>query len=130
MGILETNATGKNTAMKGSKEGRRNTQMENRDGKHGQTNRKIISIAKYAGETVQTGFVYFLNFLALISISLGILNMLPIPVLDGGQFCYCLLEMLNGKPLPPKLTEFGRLLGMIFLFLLMGLALYNDFLRF
>lgn len=88
-----------------------------------------ISIAKYAGQTALSGLTHFLSFLALISISLGVLNMLPIPMLDGGYFTYYLYELLTGKPVPIKAMVVGKILGIIFLCGLMLLALTNDILR-
>ena len=88
-----------------------------------------ISIAKFAGQTVSSGLNQFLGFMALISISLGILNMLPIPILDGGQFLYCVLELIKGSPLSAKFQEYGNIFGFVFLTVLMLLAIYNDISR-
>jgi regulator of sigma E protease len=88
-----------------------------------------ISIAKYAGRTAQSGLEYFLGFLALVSISLGVLNMLPIPVLDGGHFMFCLIELVRGKALSPRAMNIGTSLGFALLGSFMVLALYNDIAR-
>jgi regulator of sigma E protease len=88
-----------------------------------------ISIATYAGVTAVEGFTAFLGFLALISISLAVLNLLPIPILDGGQVVYQLAEAVKGKPLSERAQAFGQQLGIVFLLLLMTLAFYNDIAR-
>lgn len=88
-----------------------------------------ISIAKIAGRTVRSGVEYFLGFLAVISISLGVLNMLPIPVLDGGHFMYCIIELIRGKKLSTKALAVGQTFGFVVLSGIMLLALYNDLLR-
>lgn len=88
-----------------------------------------ISIAKFAGQSVVSGIEYFLGFLALVSVSLGVLNMLPIPVLDGGHFLYCCIELVRGKKLSRKAMEFGHTLGFVVLAMFMVLAFYNDILR-
>jgi regulator of sigma E protease len=72
---------------------------------------------------------HYLRFLALISISLGVLNLLPIPVLDGGHLMYYLAELIKGGPLSERVMEIGQQIGLTLLALLMGLALYNDILR-
>ena len=89
-----------------------------------------ISIARFAGESVESGLEYFLGFLALVSISLGILNLLPIPILDGGHFVYCLIELVQGKPVSAWMIEIGQYFGIVFIGGLMLMALYNDLLRF
>lgn len=89
-----------------------------------------ISIAQYAGQSLSIGFVYFLSFLAVISISLGVLNLLPIPMLDGGQLLYCFYELIMGKPLPEEAQIYGLWLGGFILFSIMLLAIYNDIMRF
>src|SRR5690606_38067314 len=88
-----------------------------------------ISIAKGAGQSWRSGFNYFVGFLAIISISLAVLNMLPIPVLDGGHLLYYFLEWVLGRPLPIQLQLLGYRLGMIVLFGLMLIAFYNDIAR-
>jgi regulator of sigma E protease len=86
-----------------------------------------ITIAKYAGQTANLGFQQFLNFMALISISLGVLNLLPIPILDGGHILYCIAEIIHGKPLSTSVQNAGFWLGGLVLFCFMFLAFYNDF---
>ena len=88
-----------------------------------------INIAQYAGLTANEGFNYYLGFLALVSISLAVLNLLPIPVLDGGQIMYQLIEMAKGGPLPMQAQVLGQKLGIAMLVLLMGFAFYNDIAR-
>ena len=85
-----------------------------------------ITIADYAGQSAQMGWVSFLLFLALISISLGVLNLLPIPLLDGGHLMYYIFEVFKGSPVSDKAIEVGQHLGMAVLFVLMAFALYND----
>ena len=87
-----------------------------------------VSIARYAGQSASLGLTQFLAFLAVLSISLGIINLLPIPVLDGGHLVYFAVEGLLGRPLPDKVMLLGQQLGIVFIVLLMGLAFYNDFL--
>ena len=88
-----------------------------------------IAIAQGAGDSAGYGFVYFLGFLALISINLGIINLLPLPILDGGHLLYYLIELLTGKPVPENIQEAGFKFGALALLLLMGIALFNDFSR-
>jgi regulator of sigma E protease len=85
-----------------------------------------ISIAAYAGVSALEGPAAFLDFLAIISISLGVLNLLPIPILDGGQIAYQLAEGVSGRPLPERVQVLGQQLGIVLLILLMSLAFYND----
>ncbi len=85
-----------------------------------------ITIADYAGQSAQMGWVSFFLFLALISISLGVLNLLPIPLLDGGHLMYYVFEIFKGSPVSEKAMEIGQHLGMALLFVLMAFALYND----
>ncbi len=85
-----------------------------------------ITIAVYAGSTVQIGIVYFLQFLAFLSISLGVINLLPIPMLDGGHLLYYVIEAIRRKPLSRKIQEMGLSIGIVILFSLMVLAFYND----
>ncbi|MDQ2695370.1 MAG: RIP metalloprotease RseP, partial [Pseudomonadota bacterium] len=85
-----------------------------------------ITIAQFAGQTASSGGVEFLAFLALVSISLGVLNLLPIPILDGGHLLYYLIELVKGSPLPEAAQNFGQRLGIVLLLMLMGLALFND----
>jgi regulator of sigma E protease len=88
-----------------------------------------VTIADFAGQTARLGADHYLRFLALISISLGVLNLLPIPVLDGGHLLYYFAELLKGGPLSERAMEIGQQIGMSLLFLLMVFALYNDFNR-
>ena len=88
-----------------------------------------IAIAQGAGNSAGYGFVYFLGFLALISINLGIINLLPLPVLDGGHLLYYFIELVTGRPVPDKVQEVGFKFGTIALLALMSIALFNDFSR-
>jgi regulator of sigma E protease len=88
-----------------------------------------LGIAEQAGDTAKSGLPDFAMFLALISLTLGFLNLLPVPILDGGQVVYQLVEWLKGSPLSERVQIFGQQLGIGVLVLLMGLALYNDILR-
>ncbi len=88
-----------------------------------------ITIADYAGQSAQIGWISYLVFLALISISLGVLNLLPIPLLDGGHLMYYMLEIAKGSPVSDKAIEIGQHVGMGVLLLLMAFALYNDITR-
>ena len=88
-----------------------------------------ISIASYAGITARAGGRPFLTFLALISISLGILNLVPIPILDGGQIVYQCAEAVRGRPLSERVQALGQQLGVAMLLVLMALAFYNDIAR-
>ena len=88
-----------------------------------------ISIAEYAGDSARGGLAAFLGFLVLISLSLGFLNLLPIPILDGGQIVYQLAEWAKGSPLSDRVQAFGQQLGIALLLLLMGVALFNDVAR-
>jgi regulator of sigma E protease len=88
-----------------------------------------LSIAEYAGESAEAGPGSFLEFLVLISLSLGFLNMLPIPILDGGQIVFQAVEWLKGSPLSERAQAFGQQVGIALLILLMGVALFNDIAR-
>ncbi len=88
-----------------------------------------IGIAQGAGNSASHGFVYFLGFLALISINLGIINLLPLPVLDGGHLLYYLIELFTGKAVPEKAQETGFKIGALALLMLMAIGLFNDFSR-
>ncbi len=88
-----------------------------------------VTIASYAGQSAHLGWQAFVGFLALISISLGVLNLLPIPVLDGGHLLYYVVEILKGSPVSDRAMEIGQRVGMLLLGLLMTCALYNDFNR-
>ncbi len=88
-----------------------------------------ITIAKVAGASAESGLESFLNFLAYLSISLGILNLLPIPVLDGGHLLYYLIEAIRGKPVSERAQVLGFKVGMTLMLMLMLTALYNDLAR-
>jgi regulator of sigma E protease len=88
-----------------------------------------LSIAEFAGESADAGVASFLSFLVLISLSLGFLNLLPIPILDGGQIVFQLVEWLKGSPLSERAQAFGQQVGIALLIVLMGVALYNDIAR-
>ena len=88
-----------------------------------------ISIAQGAGMSASSGLVYFLSFLALISVNLGIINLLPLPVLDGGHLLYYFIELLSGRPVPESVQEIGFKIGGFILLLLMSIAIVNDITR-
>jgi regulator of sigma E protease len=88
-----------------------------------------VTIADYAGQTARVGLAAFLSFLALVSISLAVLNLLPIPMLDGGHLLYYLIEILKGSPPAEWVVEWGQRAGVALLGLLTVLALYNDLIR-
>lgn len=88
-----------------------------------------ISIAQGAGNSANYGLVYFLGFLALISVNLGIINLLPLPVLDGGHLLYYFVEVITGKPVSEKVQEIGFRFGAALLLMLMSIVLFNDFAR-
>jgi regulator of sigma E protease len=88
-----------------------------------------ISIAQYAGQSASFGLASFLSFLAIVSISLGVLNLLPVPILDGGHLMYYLIELLKGSPVSEQTEILGQRIGIALLFALMSLALFNDFSR-
>jgi len=85
-----------------------------------------VTIADYAGQTAQLGLAHYLKFVALISISLGVLNLLPIPVLDGGHLLYYTVEIIKGGPIPERIMEVGQQIGLALLVMLMAFAFYND----
>lgn len=88
-----------------------------------------ISIAQTAGRSASIGAIYFLKFLAIVSISLGVLNLLPVPVLDGGHLLFFLIEGIKGSPLSDRAQMLGQKVGLMALLLLMGLAFYVDISR-
>ena len=88
-----------------------------------------LSIAEFAGESAHAGAASFLSLLVLLSLSLGFLNLLPIPILDGGQILFQVVEWLKGSPLSERAQAFGQQLGIVLLIVLMGVALYNDIAR-
>lgn len=85
-----------------------------------------VSIASYAGQSANMGVKVFIGFLALVSISIGVLNLLPIPILDGGHFMYYIVEFLTGKPVSENVVNIGQRIGLFILGWMMVLALYND----
>ena len=88
-----------------------------------------ITIAQAANSSANAGVSRFLFFLGAISLSLGILNLLPIPVLDGGHLLYYLIELAKGSPVSEEIQAKGQYIGLIALFGLMGIAFFNDILR-
>jgi regulator of sigma E protease len=88
-----------------------------------------LTMADYAGQSAQAGVLTFVAYLALISISLGVLNLLPVPLLDGGHLMYYLAEIVKGGPVPDRVIEVGQRIGMAVLAMLMALALFNDLSR-
>ncbi|AYH43151.1 RIP metalloprotease RseP [Azoarcus sp. DN11] len=85
-----------------------------------------VTIADYAGQSAKLGLDHYLKFIALISISLGVLNLLPIPVLDGGHLLYYVIEIIKGGPIPERIMEIGQQIGLVALAMLMAFAFYND----
>ncbi|MDB5795219.1 MAG: rseP [Noviherbaspirillum sp.] len=88
-----------------------------------------ITIADYAGQTARIGMISYLTFIAFISISLGVMNLLPIPVLDGGLLLYYSLEVLTGRPVPERFGEIAQRAGVGILMTLMAVAVFNDIVR-
>ncbi len=88
-----------------------------------------ITIARYANASADLGVAWFLQFLALLSLSLAVINLLPIPILDGGHLLYYLIELVKGRPLGERAMVAGQYLGLVMLAGLMGLAFYNDIAR-
>ena len=88
-----------------------------------------IGIAKVAGDQARAGLPYFIEFLAILSIYLGVLNLLPIPILDGGHIVYCLVEAVKGSPVSERIQMFGFSAGLALLGCVMVVAFYNDILR-
>jgi regulator of sigma E protease len=88
-----------------------------------------VTIADAAGQSASSGMQSFLGFLALISISIAVLNLLPIPMLDGGHLLYYLWELVRGRPLPAEVQDAGRRMGLALIIMLTVLALFNDFAR-
>lgn len=85
-----------------------------------------VTIADYAGQSAKMGWDVYLKFMALVSVSLGVLNLLPIPVLDGGHLMYYIAEAINGGPLPDKVMEWGQRIGLALMLTLMAFAFFND----
>ena len=88
-----------------------------------------VTIADLAGQSARVGWFAYLNFLALISISLGVLNLLPIPVLDGGHLVYYALEAIKGRPLSERFMQVTQRVGLAMVAGLMIVALFNDLTR-
>ena len=88
-----------------------------------------LTIADYAGQSASLGWISFVGFLALVSVSLGVLNLLPVPLLDGGHLMYYVAEVLTGRPVSERTMEIGGRIGMTLLLLLMSFALFNDLQR-
>tara|TARA_B100001142_G_scaffold68868_1_gene68829 strand:- start:1073 stop:2500 length:1428 start_codon:yes stop_codon:yes gene_type:complete len=88
-----------------------------------------INIAAIAGDSARAGFTAFLGFMAIVSISLGVLNLLPVPLLDGGQIVYQLVELMKGSPVSERSMLIGQQVGVFLLFILMSFAFYNDITR-
>jgi regulator of sigma E protease len=88
-----------------------------------------VTIANYAGVSASIGFTVYLGFLAIISLSLGVLNLLPIPMLDGGHLFYYMIEIVKGSPVSEKVEAVGAQIGMVLVGMLMVLAIYNDIMR-
>ncbi len=88
-----------------------------------------ITIAKVAGQSAEMGWQTFISFMALMSVSLGILNLLPIPMLDGGHLVYYFIELIRGKPVSEQIQLVGLKIGMVLLGSMMLLALFNDIMR-
>ncbi len=88
-----------------------------------------VTIADYAGQTARVGLAAYIAFIALVSVSIGVLNLLPIPMLDGGHLMFYVIEMVRGKPAPPKWLEVGQRAGVFVLAGLMTLAIFNDMTR-
>jgi regulator of sigma E protease len=89
-----------------------------------------INTAQVAGVSASIGLWAFLRFVAVVSLNLGIVNLLPVPLLDGGQILYGLVELVKGSPLSERAQAFGQQVGLTLLVMLMGLAFYNDLARF
>ena len=85
-----------------------------------------VTIADFAGQSAQAGWISYLTFLALISISLGVLNLLPIPLLDGGHLMYYAIEIVKGSPVSERAMELGQRVGLALLLVMMAFAFYND----
>ena len=88
-----------------------------------------ISIAQYAGDSAQSGIAAFLWFLGIVSVSLGVLNLLPVPLLDGGHLMYYLVEWVKGSPVSESIQLIGQQIGIALLLCLMILVFYNDIMR-
>jgi regulator of sigma E protease len=85
-----------------------------------------VTIADYAGQSARLGFDYYVRFMALVSVSLGVLNLLPIPVLDGGHLLYHMIEVVRRRPLSERAMEITQRIGLSILVVLMAFAFFND----
>src|SRR5690606_26465252 len=88
-----------------------------------------VTHADYAGQTARIGLAAYISFMALISVSIGVLNLLPIPMLDGGHLLYYAIEAVRGRPVPERWLLVGQRIGLAMLAALMSLAIFNDFTR-
>ena len=88
-----------------------------------------VAIADYAGQSARLGMDYYLKFMALLSVSLGVFNLLPLPVLDGGHLLYHVAEVIRRAPLPERIMEMGQRIGLFMLLALMAFAFFNDIQR-
>ena len=88
-----------------------------------------ISIAKIAGASAESGFITYITFMAYLSVSLGVLNLLPVPMLDGGHLLYYLVEVVTGRKVPERIQAFGLRIGMALVFSVMIIAVANDLMR-
>jgi len=88
-----------------------------------------IGIAEVAGQTFVAGFTPYLSFLALLSVSLGVINLFPLPIFDGGHVVFAVAELLRGRPLPPEWMQKAQMIGIVLILMLLFLALYNDTVR-
>ncbi|MGE3920855.1 MAG: RIP metalloprotease RseP, partial [Gammaproteobacteria bacterium] len=88
-----------------------------------------IGIAQGTAASATIGFIYYIEFLALISVSLGVINTLPIPVLDGGHLLYYIIELIRGKPVTLRTKETGVWIGLALILILTFIAFFNDFMR-
>jgi regulator of sigma E protease len=89
----------------------------------------VVSIAEFAGISAYLGVTAYMAFLAIISVSLGVLNLMPVPLLDGGQVVYQAVEAIKGSPISERMQLFGQQVGIALLVVLMSLAFYNDISR-
>ena len=85
-----------------------------------------LKIAKYSGQSMNMGFMMTIYFIAIISINLGVINLLPIPTLDGGHLFFYIIEVIRGRPLPEKLKDYSFRFGMILILMVMGFTIFND----
>jgi len=85
-----------------------------------------IGIAKYAGISFDIGWIEFLSFIALLNLTIGLFNLLPIPILDGGSFCYCIIEWIKGRPFSIKSKRYGELFGYSLILIMLSITIGND----